>query len=221
MSTKAEEYDAGEPIRGLPALLPPGETILWQGAPAFEPLARQAMHVRKLAVYFAILAVWGVVSRLSAGSSVAAVALAILKFAALAAVAEGLFALLAYLVARTTVYTITSRRVVIRYGIALPITVQIPFGVIAAAGLLQFRDGAGDISLALQGEGRFAYLMLWPHARPWRFARAEPSLRAVPDAASVAALLGRALAASAAQPVSVATQPDANRVQDGRVPAAA
>jgi hypothetical protein len=217
----ADDYHADEPIRGLPALLPAGETILWQGAPAVAPLARQALHVRKIAVYFAVLAVWGIASRLSHGSSVGAVALAMLKLAALAVVAEGLFSLLAFLVARTTVYTITSRRVVIRFGIALPITVQIPFASISSAGLRLFRDGAGDIALVLQGDTRLAYLMLWPHARPWRFARAEPALRAVPDAAAVAALLGRALAASAAQPVSVSVRAESTHAKDGRVPAAA
>jgi hypothetical protein len=45
--------------------------------------------------------------------------------------------------------------------------------------------------------------MLWPHARPWRMARAEPSLRAIPDAAHAGQILGRALAASADMPVPV------------------
>ncbi len=38
--------------------------------------------------------------------------------------------------------------------------------------------------------------MLWPHARPWKIAAAEPMLRAVPDGEAVAAKLARALAES-------------------------
>jgi len=36
------------------------------------------------------------------------------------------------------------------------------------------------------------YMLLWPHARPWRFARPQPMLRSVPDAQAVAAMLAEA-----------------------------
>ncbi len=83
-------------------------------------------------------------------------------------------------------------------------------------------NGAGDIALSLLSGQRIAYLVLWPHARPWKFKRCEPSLRAIPDAAVVAQILGRALAASASQPakaVSIPVPVDAD--DDARVPAAA
>ncbi len=35
------------------------------------------------------------------------------------------------------------------------------------------------------------YLVYWPHVRPGRVARPQPMLRAVPNAADVAALLAR------------------------------
>ena len=54
-----------EPIPGLPAPLPEGETILWQGAPRWESFARRAMRVRLVAGYFVALAVWGIAGRLS------------------------------------------------------------------------------------------------------------------------------------------------------------
>ena len=44
-----------EPVRGLPAMLPPGERLLWQGNPAWRSLAIRAYHVRKVALYFAVL----------------------------------------------------------------------------------------------------------------------------------------------------------------------
>jgi len=195
----AGEYD-GEPIRGLPALLPKGESILWQGAPDFRKLALRGLHLKTIAIYFVVLGVLGIGHRLSAGVPPLEVAVAMAKFAGLAVVAEGLLALFAWLVARTTVYTITTRRVVIRFGIAMPITIQIPFCAITGAGVKLFADGAGDIALALEGLQKIGYLVLWPHARAWRFAKPEPLLRAVADAAAVAALLGRALAAASEQP---------------------
>lgn len=196
-----------EPIPGLPAALPAGEAILWQGAPDWQTLARRAMHARQVAVYFAILVVWGFVAGLADGTPVLQLAVSSLRLSALAVVAVALLALFAWLVARTTLYTITTRRVVLRFGIALPITLQIPFQKIDAAGCHVWPNGAGDLALSLSKTQRVAYLVLWPHARPWKLGRAEPTLRGIPEAASVAQILGRALAASASQPAQAVTLP--------------
>jgi Bacterial PH domain len=194
-----------EPIPGLPAPLPAGEAILWQGSPCWEILARRVLRVWQISAYFAILAVWGVMTGRSTATPTTQIALSALRLGALAVVAVGLLALFAWLVARTTLYTITTRRVVIRFGIALPMTLQIPFLKIDSADLHVWPGGAGDIALSLQAGQRIAYLVLWPHARPWKVARPAPSLRAIPDAASVAEVLGRALADSSSQPTKVVT----------------
>lgn len=190
-----------EPIPGLPERLPAGEQIVWQGAPQWQALARRAFHIRKLAIYFLLLLVWFGMSLLSDGHTAAAAVIATLWLVLLAAGAIGTMALVAWLIARTTLYTITTRRVVIRFGVALPMTVNIPFRIVRSAALKAYDDGTGDICLALSGSGRVAYLVLWPHARPWRIARVEPSLRVVADAPAVAEILAQALVASAAMPV--------------------
>jgi Bacterial PH domain len=211
-----------EPIPGLPASLPAGETILWQGAPTWKTLARGAMRARQVAIYFAILVVWGVVAGLTDGTPVRQLAVSSLRLGVLAAVAVALLVLFAWLAARTTLYTITTRRVVMRYGIALPITIQIPFTRIDAAGCHLWSNGAGDLALSLSKGQRIAYLVLWPHARPWKLTRAEPTLRGIPDAASVAQVLGRALAASASQPAKAVTVPvPAETGSSAHLPAAA
>jgi len=114
----------------------------------------------------------------------------------------GIPAVLAWLFSRTTVYTIASRRVVLRSGVALPMTLNIPFRLVESAALRTYRDGTGGILLALAGPDRISYLHLWPNARPWRAARPEPMLRAVPDAARVAEILAQALAV-AAEPAAI------------------
>jgi len=144
---------------------------------------------------------------LSDGQSAVAAVAYTLKFTPLALAALALVALLTWLTTRTTVYTITNRRVVMRIGIALPLTVNLPFRIVGSAGLKLHADGTGDIPLSLTGDGRMAYLHLWPHARPWRTSRAEPMLRSVPDAARVAEILGRALA-SAARPAQESANND-------------
>jgi hypothetical protein len=107
-------------------------------------------------------------------------------------------ALLAWLAGRNTVYTITNRRVVMRIGIVLTVTFNLPYRRIESAGLRRHPDGTGDIALVLSEGDQIAYLHLWPHARPWHVRRSQPMLRAVPNCERVSALLAQALTDSAA-----------------------
>lgn len=186
----AQEHEY-EPVRGLPEVLPAGEQLLWQGSPDWKRLAQRAFHVRKLVVYFAAMMALRVVFMLGepVAPSTAAVLLSVLWMAVLAGTAIGLLTLVAWLSARATVYTVTDRRVVMRIGIVLTLTFNIPFKRITGAGLHLEADGTGDLPLTLTGEDRIAWLHLWPHARPWRLAHPEPMLRSVPQAAAVARLL--------------------------------
>ena len=126
----------------------------------------------------------------------------------------------AWLTSRCTLYTITDRRLVMRVGIALPMTFNLPFSSIESAGLKCWADGNGSIVLTLAPGERLAYLVLWPHARPWRMARTEPMLRCIPDAARVAQTLARALAAAAEMPVQASTEPVSASGARPREPAA-
>ena len=98
-------------------------------------------------------------------------------------------ATLAWLSARTTVYTLTDQRLVLRIGIVLTLTFNLPLTRIETAGLRLDGAGCGDMPLSLRGDDRIAWLHLWPHARPWRLTKPEPMLRCVPDAVAVAAKL--------------------------------
>jgi hypothetical protein len=200
---------------GLPEALPAGEHLLWQGSPDAWALARQAMHIDKLALYFGALLAWRLVTGLHDRQSGAQIGQALAGMLPLAVAALALLGGMAWLIARTTVYSLTNRRVVMRIGVVLSITFNLPFAQITAANLrLRGRSGVGDITLQLGGEGRIAYLHLWPHVRPWRLRQTEPMLRALPDAASVAQRLAGALK-QAEQ--SLAKQPDA-LVRPVRVP---
>ncbi len=184
---------AFEPVKGLPGLLPKGEKVLWRGRPAWLGLARGAYFGDWVAIYFAALVAWRVGDGLAAGApgwelAIHAAWLALVGFVALAVIAAG-----AWFSARGTVYTITNRRVVLRIGAALTVTLNVPFRQVASAALRPVAGGGGDIALTIGGEGRFAFLLLWPHARPWRFARPEPMLRALPDAQAAATVLADAL----------------------------
>lgn len=206
-----------EPVRGLPEALPPGEHIVWQGAPRWQRLAIDTLHVRKVAVYFALLLAWRVADVVAADGGAGAAIAAAAWTLPLAAVAVGMLLLIGWLMARTTVYTLTNRRIVMRVGVVLGIAFNLPLSRIASAALRRRRDGSGDITLALTGPDRIAYLHLWPHARPWFVRQPQPMLRALPDVDRVAALVADTLAASAGQ--SRPARPDA-ALADRPVPAA-
>jgi len=179
------EYEH-EPIRGLPGDLPPGESILWQGSPDRRVFARSALHARWIGVYFALIAAMALIGG-SLGGMLAAIASA--------AAVIGLLVLFAAMVARTTVYTITNRRVVLRIGVALNKCVNLPLATIGSAQLRDQGGGFGDIVLVPCVAHGLGYAMLWPHARPLRLSRPQPMLRAIPQAERVADLLAQACAA--------------------------
>ena len=200
-----------EPVPGLPERLPQGEAILWQGAPDWRLLARRAFHVRAVGIYFGLLAAWRAASMLSEGAGAGAVAGGVTLILLLGAVPVAILAALACLSGRTTLYTLTDRRLVMRVGIALPMTLNIPYDVVESAAARLQADGTGDVVLRVTPPHRLSWIALWPHARPWHFGRPEPMLRCIPEAGTVAALLSRALAAQAAQAVPALSLPEAAR----------
>lgn len=211
MSSGHDDY-AVEPIRGLPEALPQGETILWQGAPDAWEIAKHVFHIRLAALYLFALAAWRFQVHLPAEGLKRAV-IAGLSVGTIALPALGLLALLAWLCSRTSVYTITSRRIVMRIGIALPTAINIPFATILAASQRVRLNGSGDISLLLGGDERVAWSNFWPHVRPWKLAHPQPTLRGIPHVHGVAALLADAMmkALPAGQRVSAPSRATANR----------
>ena len=203
-ASEIDDESTPEVEPGLPAALPEGETILWRGAPTFIGLAVHAFHVRAIAIYFIVVALWRAAAMASVEAPVGEIASTTGVILVFGAVAIALLSLIAWLMQRETVYTITTNRVVMRYGVALRKTVNIPFRIIGGANLKQRKNGVGDIPLSLAGPDRIAYIHLWPHVRPMKFANAEPMLRAIPDAARVARILADAVKAKAPHAIDVA-----------------
>jgi hypothetical protein len=194
----AHDDFAFEPVRGLPEALPEGEHILWQGAPDWRALARESLLTRWIAGWFVLLAVW---RGLAAGEGAMGVLGAGLPLLVLGAGAVLILCGVAWAMARATVYTITNRRVVMRIGAALQVTYNLPFAQIEAADLDLRKAGTGTIALRLKEGNQIAYLVAWPHVRPWHMARTEPALRCIPDAKRVADLLAQAAEEQISRPV--------------------
>jgi hypothetical protein len=190
----SDEY-AGEPIPGLPGHLPPGEVILWQGSPDWLRLARDAFKTRWIAGYFAVLLLWALFDGNATG---------LVMTLGVGALGVALLHLLAWLVARATIYTLTNRRIVFRFGVALQKCVNVPLVAIGSAGLHRNADGSGDIPLLLTQAHRLGYVQFWPNVRPWKLGQPEPMIRSVPDVDTVAQHVASALLAvhPAGAPVS-------------------
>lgn len=186
---------ATEPVRGLPERPPEGELILWQGRPSAYALARDALNIHWVGGYFLLLAVWRVGVSSADMPFVSALPLAI-PFVVVGAVAIGVLFGIALILARTTVYTITTSRVAMRIGAALTVTLNLPFAKIESADLSVRSDGTGTIAFKTAGQTRLSFLILWPHVRSWRMRLPEPALRNIPDAANVARLFADAAEAS-------------------------
>ena len=157
-------------------------------------------HVRAVWIYAALLIVWRTATVLHDGGTGQEAAIVALWLVLLPIGASLILGLLAYATAASTVYTLTDRRLVMRIGIALTLTLNLPFRAIAAADYKSSLFGTGEIAISLAGSDRISYLVLWPHARPWRVRKPQPMLRAVPDGVRVAGLIARALAEAARQP---------------------
>lgn len=188
------EYES-EPVRGLPEVLPEGERMVWQGAPDWRRLALRAFHVRKVALYFTLLTAIHAAVQLNEGASPLLALKGAAWLALLGMAAVSVLGVLGWLYARTTVYTVTSERLVLRFGVAIPMMINLPWEKVDAADLKRYPDGTGDIVLTLHKGERISYWLLWPHAKPWRFSPVMPTLRCLADADRVAARLGRVLGA--------------------------
>ncbi|WP_426035308.1 photosynthetic complex putative assembly protein PuhB [Cypionkella sp. TWP1-2-1b2] len=189
MSAPHDDF-AIEPVRGLPERPPVGEELLWQGRPDSLALARDAFKITWVAGYFGTLAIWRA-SAVADGSPASVIAV-MLPYLAIGLVVCGILYLMAWVQARATVYTITTARVALRIGAALTVTLNVPFKQVGAATLSTKRNGTGSIALETLCDTRISYLVCWPHVRPWRFAKTQPTLRCIPDAAGVAKILADA-----------------------------
>ncbi len=184
---KATHEHEWEAAPGLPSALPAGERVVWQGAPNWRSLAIHAFHVPKVAMYFSLMLALQAINLTTPSNDLDWKPL--LVAASLYIVALGLLMGTAWMSAHSTLYTLTNKRVVMRIGIVLTLTFNLPFKRLAGASLKPYAKGMGDIALALQPEDRIGWAHLWPHQRAWYINHPQPTLRCVPDADQVGQLL--------------------------------
>ena len=180
-----------------PADLPAGETVLWRGKPDWRHLALDAFGAPWVAFYFTGIGVWHLATALHDGASRADALAAGSVVLMPMALALSLVALLAWLSARATVFTVTDRRIIMVYGVALPALINLPLDTVETLKVRRGFAGRGDLAFSLPRKGRLSFHQLWPYARPWHLFPASPMMRAVPKAEEVKVIVAGALRAAA------------------------
>lgn len=184
-------------LRGVNEALPPGERVLWEGAPNARALARHLFFVRPLAVYLALMVAWWLgVNRgqVGTGQFWATLGTQLLLSGGLVAGAWWL----ARAIANGTTYAITDRRIVMRFGVVFPLTINVPLHYVQGASARQFGDRTGQIAVQLDAKEKLAWIVLFPHVRPWTFNNPEPLLRGLSDPVKVGEILREAVMAAPA-----------------------
>ena len=188
-----------EAVRGLPGDLPQGEKILWQGAPDWLRLSIDAFKIGWVAAYFAGLIGWRFIDKLSQGEDPLVAFTTAFAVIPLALMAIALLVGLAWVHARSAVYTVTDKRVVMRFGAALTKAINIPFKIIESASADVKADGGGCVAVKLVQPNKIPLLLLWPHRKPGTIRHPEPAFRSIKDAAICAPILAQALRLAHAQ----------------------
>jgi hypothetical protein len=197
---------------GLPDHLPEGERLIWQGRPDWKRLAINAFHVRKVAAYFALIVVVQGAFRLANGSTWAEALQSVPILVGLCVAACAILLLLAYTSAKTTRYTLTSKRALMKVGIALPVIINLPFRRIDGVSFANTGQGCGTIVFKTGGGTRLAYLLLWPHAKPWHLSKPQPAFRDIPEVEAVASRLAFALGGQMPVVATHYAEPNGNMV---------
>jgi hypothetical protein len=186
---KAHHEHEFEAALGLPEALPRNEYIVWQGRPDWRQLAIEAFHVRKIAIYFAVMVLLQLVHLMDNNTALPEMFKSLATSVTLATIALSLLTWGAYLSANGTMYTLTNKRIIMRIGIVLSLTFNLPLKKITACDLQLQKNQTGNLALGIASESPIGWLNLWPHVRAWRVASPQPSLRCVPQAQALAQLI--------------------------------
>ncbi|MGL4406262.1 MAG: photosynthetic complex putative assembly protein PuhB [Notoacmeibacter sp.] len=189
-----------EPVPGLPGRLPDGEYIVWQGRPEAKIVMTRLLRARWIAGYFAIAALWSVAVGINNSEALWALFGRVVFIAVAAVIVFALMAFYARAIAKTSLYTLTNKRIVMRVGIALSASFNLPFKQISGADFRVGADGAGDVALTLKPGHGLSGAVFFPHQRGGLWRKLSPQMMCLPDARHVAETLAEQMRAYAPTP---------------------
>lgn len=181
-------------LRGVSEALPPGERVLWEGAPDAQALARHLFFIRPLTAYMVLMVLWWVgVNRAQIGTATFWMTLG-MQLLLTGGLVFGAWAF-ARAIANGTTYAITDKRIVMKFGVVFPLTINLPLHYVQGASARQFADRTGQIAVQLDTKQKLAWIVLFPHVKPWTLNNPEPLLRGLTDPVKVGEILREAVLA--------------------------
>ena len=166
-------------VHGVDEPLPADEAILWQVGPDWRQVAFRSLALKPILLWLGALGIVRLGYLMLDGAHVQTMAAAVAWLVVCALAVSALLGLYAWGVGKTTRYYLTNRRIIIRCGVALDKTINVPLSKVESAGIQETGNNQGNIALTLEPDSKIGYLVLWPHVRAARGARAEPVLLAV------------------------------------------
>ncbi|MEL6481948.1 MAG: photosynthetic complex putative assembly protein PuhB, partial [Pseudomonadota bacterium] len=148
---------------------------------------------------FGLVLAWNLAGLIAGRANLAEATGQLLIQGTLVFIALGVLTLIAWATARQTVYTVTNRRVVLRFGLAMDMSVNLPFTQIGSLDMAKRGDGTADLVLGLTGPHSLGLWHIWPNSKPWCWTKPRPMLRALPDGVEAGRILAEALAADQAR----------------------
>jgi hypothetical protein len=170
-------------IDGVAEPLPEGERILWSAKPDQWIFTRRLMRLDWVFAWFAALSAGRAYFAWSAGGGMGEMLIAASGQLPLALFGLGLLSALGIAMARSTSYVVSSHRVVLQVGVALPITFNVPLRFIDSVAIRTRKGKAGDVILTLCQGANVKALALWPHSQGWRHDSVQPLMRDISESA--------------------------------------
>ena len=183
------QWAASDGSLNLSENLPNGEQLIWQGQPERHALATRAMYLKYIAFYLVVLIAARTGYLIMNGEPVATWSGMLIWQMLASALIMSLIVGLAAVYSRTTRYSLTNERLIIKTGAAITIHINLPLQQIIAADLREYSDGTGDITLQVSRAEKLYWLLIWPNVRSWWIRPLRPVLRGLKDAQAVAHLL--------------------------------
>ena len=183
------QWAASDGSLNLSENLPNGEQLVWQGQPERRALATRAMYLKYIAFYLVALIAARTGYLILDGESVATWSGMLVWQVLASAFVMLLIVGLAAVYSRTTRYSLTNERLIIKSGAAITIHINLPLQQIIGADLREYSDGTGDITLQVSQADKLYWLLMWPNVRSWWIRPLRPVLRGLRDAEAVAHLL--------------------------------
>ena len=179
------------PPKDILSIIPKDEKIIWYGRPDLRRFCLTALGLKYIIIYLIII-FFSIIYARYGDFNFIEILQVLFPYLISCFLAVLLLIIVGISQVLPTIYVITSKRVIIRSGLALIFMINVPFDKIASIDKNLYKDGCGNISFKLINNKRVPFFASWPSVRPWYFNNPEPTFRCISDVEIVALKLSEA-----------------------------